>query len=319
MSDMIGRQAYEPFYETSARTAALGARLVDWALASYGRKGLDRDLFALTWLPFDRPLAGAAAGRPDGFSRRGDQPFYPCSVVKVFYLAAAEARLEEGVLKPHDELDRAMHDMIRWSSNTATNYIIDLVTGTTGDTLLGEAEMRDWVDRRQWINRYLSGFGWPEFGPINVCQKLMDDERYGREKPFSRLGGNNHNRLTTDAAACMFYAIFSGTMVSPARSRHMAELLARPLEAAFSELPGAQVKGYFGAGLPSGAKVWSKAGWTGWTGDSDASYRRHDAAYVELPGGESFILAAFTQGQEISASADFLQSLAAQACSLVAG
>lgn len=318
MSKATTRGSYRPFYETTARTEAMGAALVNWALATYGDKGLSRELFALTWLPLDKPLPSAAADTLAGVSFHGDQPFYPCSVVKVFYLAAAEARLEEGVVEAHGELDRAMHDMIRWSSNTATNYIIDLVTGTTGDTLLDDAAMRDWMERRQWVNRFLQGFAWPEFASINVCQKLMDDERYGREKPFSQLGGNNHNRLTTDAVARMFHAIFTERMVSPARSRHMAELLARPLDPDFRELPGAQVKGYFGAGLPSGAQLWSKCGQTNWTGDPQASYRRHDAAYVELPGGVSFILAAFTQGQAISANSDFLPDLAARACDLMA-
>lgn len=318
MSESTPRGSHSPFYKATARTEAMGAELVDWALAAYGDKGLARELFALTWLPLDGPLPGAASESPGGVSFHGDQPFYPCSVVKAFYLVAAEARLEEGALQAHGELDRAMHDMIRWSSNTATNYIIDLVTGTTGDTLLDDGAMRDWVARRDWVNQFLRGFGWPEFASINVCQKLMDDERYGREKLFSQLGGNNHNRLTTDAVARMFYAIFSERMVSPERSRRMAELLARPLEPGFRELPGAQVKGYFGAGLPSGARLWSKAGQTNWTGDPDASYRRHDAAYVELPGGASFILAAFTQGEAISANLDFLPDLAARACGLMA-
>ena len=221
---------YLPLYGTDVRAGNLGSKLVDWALAAYTSHGLSRDLFALTWLLFDAPLGMASAPRPNGFSFHGSQPFYPCSVVKAFYLAAAEARLEEGAIQLHAELERAMHDMIRWSSNTATNYIIDLVTGTTGDTLLAEDEMTAWAERRNWVNQYLRSFGWPEFDPINVCQKLMDDERYGREKLFSRLGGNNHNRLTTDAVARLFHAIFTRRLVSEARSRHMIELLGRSLE-----------------------------------------------------------------------------------------
>ena len=40
--------------------------------------------------------------------------------------------------------------------------------------------------------------------------------------------------------------------------------------------------------LPAGAKLWSKAGWT--------TEVRHDAAYVELPGGAKFVLITFTTG-----------------------
>jgi beta-lactamase class A len=306
------------FYEMTSESRGLGEKLVAWSLDHFGKQGLAADRFALTLLPFDRPLnPQSVPAQPVGFSYHGDQPFYPCSVIKAFYLAAVEARLEEGAVQPHGELDRAMRDMILWSSNMATNYIIDLVTGTTGDTLLGDAEMRDWVERRQWVNRYFQSLGWPELQPINVCQKLMDDDRYGREKGFVLMGGNNHNRLTTDAAARLFYAIFSGQLVTPARSRHMVELLHRSLSPDFVTQPSAQVQAYLGGGLPSDAKLWSKAGWTGWTGDVDASYRRHDAAYVELPTGRSFILVVFTQGKEMSESTTVLPGIAGQLCTLL--
>ena len=47
-----------------------------------------------------------------------------------------------------------------------------------------------------------------------------------------------------------------------------------------------QVKGFTGAGLPAGSKLWSKAGWT--------SNTRHDAALVEFPSGKKYILVTFT-------------------------
>lgn len=307
------------FFDVTPESKKVGTALLQWTLERFGPLGLEPDRFALTLLPFPHPLTPeAAADRPAGFAYRGGEPFYPCSVVKVFYLDAAQARLEEGAIPPHEELDRAMRDMIRWSSNTATNYIIDLVTGTTGDTLLPEEEMRDWAERRQWVNRYFRSLGWPEAEPINLCQKLMDDDRYGREKVFVRQGGNNHNRLTTDSAARLLHAIFAGRMVSAARSRTMAALLARPLDdPEFRAHPASQIRGFLGAGLPAGTRLWSKAGLTGWTGDADASYRRHDAAYVELPGGRSFILAVFTQGRAIAESESALPAIAARAAELV--
>jgi beta-lactamase class A len=308
-----------PFFAVTPESEKLGKALVGWALDRFGAEGLDADGFALTLLPFAAPLATSGADeRPSGFAYRGDVPFYPCSVVKAFFLAAAEARLAEGALTRHDELDRAMRDMIRWSSNTATNYIIDLVTGTTGDTLLDEPRIREWVERRQWVNRYFRGLGWPEAEAINLSQKLMDDDRYGREKVFVRMGGNNHNRLTTNVTARLLHALFSARMVSAERSRAMIPLFARPLDdPAFVENPLSQIKGFFGAGLPPGAKLWSKAGHTKWTGDADASHRRHDAAYVELPSGRAFILVAFTQGRAMSEAEAALPAIAAKAAELI--
>jgi len=295
----------------------MGDELVAWALDRFGGCGLKEENLAITLLPFAARLTPACAGQNvQGYGHNGGRSFYPCSVVKLFYLAAAEARLEEGTVQMHGELERAMRDMILWSSNTGTNYIVDLVTGTTGDTLLDDAEMRDWIDKRLWVNRYFRSLGWAEFENLNVCQKLMDDQRYGRESIFVQWGGNNHNRLTTDATTRLLYAILTGSIVTPTRSRHMRDLLERPTDPAFACHPQAQIEGYLGAGLPDGARLWSKCGRTLWTGDENASYRRHDAAYVELPSGKSFILAVFTEGKEVSENAEILPAIAEKVCSL---
>jgi hypothetical protein len=242
----------------------------------------------------------------------------PCSVVKVFYLVAAQARLEEGFIQPHPELDRAMRDMILYSSNTGTNFVIDLVTGTTGDTLLAESDMAEWTNKRDWVNRFFQGFGWSEFENINVCQKLMDDVRYGRENVFVGANGRNHNRLTTDATARLFHGILTGRVINPGRSRIIADHLRRPLDPNWiAAEPASQVTGYFGEGLPRASRLWSKAGWTTWTRDPTASYRRHDAAYVELPSGRAFTLVVFSQGRQISADLTWLPAMARRTVDLI--
>ena len=306
------------WFTTDPSLDAAGGALIEDLLGRFGALGLKRDAFAVTLLVHRAPLDGRSTGAPPvRFSHRGGQSFYPCSVVKVFYLVAAQQRLADGVIDPHEELTRAMRDMILYSSNAATNYVIDLVTETTGDTLLEPQAAGEWAWRRNWVNRYFAGYGWPEFEPINICQKLMDDVRYGRENVFVD-GGANHNRLTTDATARLFYGVMNGEVVSPERSRVVREHLWRPLDPEFvrSE-PRGQVIGYFGAGLPPNSKLWSKAGSTTWTGDLTASYRRHDAAHVELPCGRQFTLAAFTQGEEISANLEVLPAVAAAVCQVV--
>jgi beta-lactamase class A len=103
-----------------------------------------------------------AGGRPEGFVHRGAEPIYPCSLVKAFHLVHALSALDEGRAEAHGELDRAMRDMILWSSNTATNYVIDILTGTTGDTLLDGAEYLDWMSKRERLNRFFWRMGWPD-------------------------------------------------------------------------------------------------------------------------------------------------------------
>ena len=112
--------------------------------------------------------------------------------------------------------------------------------------------------------------------------------------------------------------MFTGQAVSPSRDRFVVEKLARPLDPAWiAAEPAGQVLGYFGEGLPRGSLLWSKAGWTGWTGDPTASYRRHDAAYVELASGRAFTLVAFTEGQAISADLASLPTIARIAVELI--
>jgi beta-lactamase class A len=308
------------FFETTESSHTIGEKLVASALDRFGAGGLAADSMAVTLLLHPEHLGrteNPAPVTPEGFAFAGDRAFYPCSVVKLFYLTAALAAIEAGAVREHEELSRAMRDMILWSSNTATNYIIDVVTATTGDTLLDEAAFAGWSERRNGVNRYFQDLKRPELLGINVSQKLMDDERYGREKTFVTFGGNNHNRLTTNSAAYLLHEIMARRMISKEASSRMAGLLARPIDPDFAGRPSAQVLGYFGAGLPADAKLWSKAGWTGWTGDAAASYRRHDAAYVELSSGRAFTLVVFTEGKSVSENMHVLPGIARMACDLV--
>jgi beta-lactamase class A len=75
--------------------------------------------------------------------------------------------------------------------------------------------------------------------------------------------------------------------VTPERSEQMLELLKRDPFAKSSDADD-QAHGFTGSAIPPGGKLWSKAGWT--------SSTRHDAAYIELPGGAKFILVTFTVG-----------------------
>jgi beta-lactamase class A len=298
-----------PFYHPQGTPNGAGERLVGRILEENSPLGLTADRLAVSFVVYDGRHAA-------GFAHNGDQPFYPCSVVKMFWMAACLDRLRAGAVEPHPELDRALHDMIKWSSNMATNYVIDLVTGTTGDTLLEGPEFEQWRDRRSWANRWLRSLGWPEIEPINVCQKNMDDDRYGRERQLVDALG--HNSLTVNATARLLHEIFDGsTFPEPDRIR-MRDLLARPHDPAWVEAhPLGQVRGYFGAGLPEDAKLWSKAGWTGWTGDRRASYRRHDAARIEAPGLPPFTLVVFTEGRAMSESEAVLPKSAAAAVELL--
>jgi beta-lactamase class A len=221
-------------------------------------------------------------GHPMTANYRGDTPIYPASVIKLFYLAAAHRWMEDGKIKDTPELRRAMKDMIVLSYNEATHYVLDVLTDTTSGPELPAAEMEKWSEKRNAVNRYFASLGYTN---INANQKPWCEGPYGRERIFVGEKYTNRNALTTDATARLLMEIATEQAVSPTRCKQMLELLSRdPAQKEDSE--EGQVKGFTGAGLPVGSKLWSKAGWT--------SSTRHDAALVELPSGKRFILVTFT-------------------------
>jgi hypothetical protein len=221
-------------------------------------------------------------GHPMTANYRGAVPIYPASVIKLFYLEAAHRWMEDGKIKDTPELRRAMKDMIVLSYNEATHYVLDVLTDTTSGPELPPAEMEKWSEKRNAVNRYFATRGYTN---INANQKPWCEGPYGRDRVFVGEKYTNRNALTTDATARLLMEIATEQAVSPTRCKQMLELLSRnptPREDNEEE----QVKGFTGAGLIAGSKLWSKAGWT--------SNTRHDAALVELPSGKKFILVTFT-------------------------
>ena len=289
-------------------------------LEGQARPGL-ADQLAVTWLRYDTSLIGRADGLdpatfwalpPAGASWAGGRSVYPASVVKLFYLAAAEAWLQRQLLEDSQELRRSLADMIRASSNDATGCVVDLLTGTTSGPDLPPAAFAAWMAQRQLVNRWFAGLGWPETEACNLCQKTWGDGPYGRERQFYGPDRANRNRLSTDATARLLHAAMAGAFVSPLASGRMRDLLRRPLDPALRAAdPENQVDGFLGEGLPVGARLWSKAGWM--------SQARHDAAYMEVEGHRPFLLVVFSEGRERAQDARLLPQLAAgllKACAL---
>jgi hypothetical protein len=286
---------HEIFYRPDPRLAAIGDRVVGAALRKYASAGLAADCLAMTLVVPD-------GAKSIGWNHRGHQPVYPASVVKLFYLVAAHAWRAQGRLPASRELDRALSAMIRESSNDATNYIVDLLSGAVGGPELPPAAFKRWMARRQAVNRYLRAWRWPEFAAINVLQKTWDEGPYGREQQARTRIRHGRNMLTSDATARLLSAIARGEVLSRAASRAMLSLLARKPGADAGGNADNQIAGFFGEGLPPGSRLWSKAGWT-----SDC---RHDAALIELPNGLRFICVAFTEGRAQSENLKLLPFLA---------
>jgi len=204
--------------------------------------------------------------------------------VKLFYLVATHRWLEDKKIEQTPELTRALKDMIVDSSNEATQYVVDVLTHTTGGYELPPKEMEQWQYQRNAVNRYFSALGYTN---INVNQKTFCEDAYGRERVSRGPNGENRNKLTTDATARLMMEIVTGKAANPSRTAAMMDLLKRDYTGQSNDADD-QGHGFTGIALQGreGFRLWSKAGWT--------STARHDVAYVEMPDGGKFVLATFT-------------------------
>jgi beta-lactamase class A len=265
-------------FQPSSRLHAIVEHAVKQTLAQFAGLNLQPDQLALTLIDLRNPE------RLERASYRGTDRIYPASVIKMFYLVAAHRWLEDGRLADTAELRRALHDMIVDSYNEPTGYLLDLLTGTTSGPELAPDEFAAWLEKRNAVNRFFTSLGYEH---LNANRKTWCEGPYGREKQLADQAPPDHrNWLTTGATARLFAEIVTGHAVTPERSRQMLALHERQ---PFDPNANVQSREYTGAILPPEAKLWSKAGWM--------SEVRHDAAYVELPVGEKFILVTFTVGQ----------------------
>jgi len=208
----------------------------------------------------------------------GDAPFYPASVVKLYIMAEVFHQKKES----DPEVARALGEMIRLSDNDATAFLLDVISDTcAGPNLEGRA-LAKFIDKRRVVNRWFATMGYD----ISAMAKPWSFGPFGRE--LQLLGPNriNRNRSSANSFASLLLWIVRKRAISGTESDAMMALLARPLDPPRADEN--QVKEFIGEAVPAGSKLWSKAGWT--------SEVRHDAAYVELPGGRKIVLVVMTRG-----------------------
>jgi beta-lactamase class A len=219
-------------------------------------------------------VTGPVPGRADV---RGSESFYPASVIKIFFMADVYMQNKQSL----GDMGRALENMIVESDNDATAFIVDILAGTAPGTELQGRALRKYIDKRRDINRHFAKLGYD----IGAMMKPWSFGPYGRD--LQVLGGEgrpNRNRLTANATAALMLWIARGRAPG---AQAMLNLMARPLNPPRDDEN--QVKEFIGEVLPADAKLWSKAGWT--------SEVRHDAAYVEMPGGRKLVVVIFTRGQ----------------------
>jgi beta-lactamase class A len=233
---------------------------------------LTADNFAMTVVDVSMP---SAIGRGD---YHGDAPFYPASVIKLFFMTETYHQKLEAT----PDMDRALHEMIGVSDNDATAFILDVISDTCSGPMLEGRALNKFLDKRAVANQWFGSMGYD----ISAMAKPWSFGPFGRDTQVVGASRERRNRATSNAVASLMLWIVRRHAVSQPASDAMMNLLARPLDPVRKEEN--QVKEFLGESLPAGSKLWSKAGWT--------SEVRHDAAYVELPNGKKYVIVVFTRG-----------------------
>ena len=223
---------------------------------------------AITWINYKRK-DNYTIGK--GYGIQNNLNVYPASIVKLVYGLAAYIWIEQDRILFDNKLNEAVYKMLAQSSNDATSFVIDLLTGTTsGPSLQGHA-WDNWKYQREIINDWLSNLNWEELSGTNCCQKTWEDSPFGREKDFYGLNNENKNSMSTDAAARIMKEIM--TQIDYKKGNlNLKDFLFRKIDKEnLRNEPNNQIEGFLGEGLPDNIPFWSKAGLM--------SKVRHDAAW----------------------------------------
>ena len=231
------------------------------------RESLLQDI-SVTWVNY----------QSNGFYQKGfgcgfnnNKSIYPASIVKLVYGLAIYKWIAQDKLIFNQQIDNAVYKMLQHSSNDATSFVVDILTGTSSGTSLEGGIWENWKYQRQIINDWLRSINWNELKGFNCCQKTWEDEPYGREKDFYGNGNENRNIMTTEGTGRLFEEIMKNINYVK-ENVNLKKHLSRNLKKEFyTSDPNNQVEGFLGEGLPDYVPFWSKAGLM--------SKVRHDAAW----------------------------------------
>lgn len=250
-------------------------------LKEFEEKGLKAENVAASVIDLTDP------SKPSFANFRGNERIYPASVIKMLYMIALERWLEDGRVNETREMERALRNMVVDSGNESTQYIVDVLTGTTSGPELSEVEFQEWAFKRNVVNRYFESLGYVN---INVNQKTHCEDAWGVEQQFRKYRGENRLMLTTEATARIMADLVLGKFNNSRRTERMMDLMKRDPIGEIRN-PEDQSNGFTGIALRKrnllGVRLYSKAGWT--------SRARHDAAYIETPEGLRLVVVIFTE------------------------
>ena len=167
-------------------------------VCSKHRENFKNDI-AITWINYKSEKNHIYKGF--GFGINNKKLIYPASIVKLVYAFAAYSWIKTKKILLSQEISDAVYKMLFYSSNDATSFLIDVITGTTSGPCIEGDPWENWKYQRSIINDWLKELSWSELNEINCCQKTWEDGPFGREKEFYGTENKNRNMMTTNATA----------------------------------------------------------------------------------------------------------------------
>ncbi len=265
----------------------------------YETNNQSRSDISITWINYPR-INPRVKGF--GYGINNKLPIYPASIIKLIYAFATYKWIQEGRLTFNKAINEASYKMLFHSSNDATSFIVDTLTGTTSGPSLNEENWINWTYQRQLINHWLESLNWDELSEANCCQKTWEDGPFGREKDFYGSKNENINLISTDGTARILEEIMQGIEYDE-NNINIKDFLSRNLKKeSFMDDPNNQIEGFLGEGLPNNIPYWSKAGLM--------SKVRHDAAWWSMNKENQTLLVVFGNSSEFAQNKLFLPKLA---------
>ena len=256
-------------------------------VCSKNRENLKNDI-SITWINYKSENNHIYKGF--GFGINDKKLIYPASIVKLVYGLAAYSWIKTKKILLSKEISDAVYKMLFYSSNDATSFLIDVITGTTSGPCIEGDPWENWKYQRSIINDWLKELNWNELNEINCCQKTWEDGPFGREKEFYGHENKNRNMMTTNSTARILEEIMIKIDYQK-DNLNLRSFLKRNLNKNFLRKdPLNQVDGFLGGGLPENINFWSKAGLM--------SQARHDAAWWVNNDSLQTLLVVFGNGEK---------------------
>jgi beta-lactamase class A len=293
---------YSPSQPPDLKQSAKLQSIVDSAVNLAKKKGLPTNKLAITLI--DAKNKEIAGYRPN-------EPRYPASIVKMFWLVEFYAQKEAGILSEDPATTKQINNMIKYSDNDDSAFILDKISDAKSQPTLSRDKFKAWLQKRLYVNNFFAKAGYKN---ININQKAYPvyaqnlSSPRGSELQIRQVPNlPQKNLITTNHVARLIYEIcFTKEAVSPAASAKMCNLLTRDLK---PEVWKKQTQGFhpiyglLGQAFPNSDITFaSKAGGTSTT--------RSDAAFISTKDGRvAYTLAVFGNDRAYAGNGSILPQI----------